>query len=207
MSIPGLFVEYLVIGVVATVWMLPWILTYSPKLPQGDISSLMFLPGFYVVGMIIDYIGWRILRSLRNRIKRDTYQKYKGNESESEGFMARLLLHAPDLARTLEMYSSRDRIARGTLINSLISAISYVLYFWIYGQITSVLVSVFICTLAIILTLLLWMNYQRNSYRFEVHSLHAFKEMLEDKHKTHLPDSAQESGNQSAVVINKSKRQ
>jgi len=65
MEIPGLLVEYLVSGCVALIWLLPLlqVLGYSPQ--NNPSLAALFLPGLYVLGMVVDFVGWFALGPIK----------------------------------------------------------------------------------------------------------------------------------------------
>lgn len=182
MSIPGLFVEYLVIGTIAMLWLWPLTSILAPLVPKDEIFTLLLVPVLYVIGMIIDYVGYLLFRPVRNRIRDRIYIQYKGDLEQSGDLEARLFVHAPELAKLVTMYSSRDRVARGTTINGILAAITFVIYFWRTSQWYQIQVAIIVGVIGTVFCYLLWANCQRVSCRLEVYSLRALKEKLQFEH-------------------------
>jgi len=74
MQLPGLLIEYLINGSSALLWI--WSLYMVLKKPLPSIEDkylLVFLPGLYVLGMIIDYVATLTAKALKDRIE-DPYE-------------------------------------------------------------------------------------------------------------------------------------
>lgn len=192
MSIPGLFVEYLVIGTIAILWLWPLASILAPLVPKNEIFTLLLVPVLYVIGMIVDYLGYLLLRPVRNRIRDRIYIQYEGDVEESSGLEARLFVHAPELANLVTMYSSRDRVARGTAINGIIAVIVFVIYFWRTSQWYLTQVTIIVGVIGTVFCYLLWANYQRISCRLEVYSLRALKEKLQFEYRNNSTAAKQQ---------------
>lgn len=156
MALPGLLIEYLVSGALAFAWLFPLLQSNLPKLDGGYLS--VFLPLLYVLGMAVDFLAWWATGLPKRWIRRWVYRKYRGsNAVESESGTARavrIALYAPELAKELAMRSSRDRIARGAIINALFAAV-FILPWWVGALLAS-------------FTLILWAGFERISYGFEL---------------------------------------
>jgi hypothetical protein len=158
MNLPGLLIEYLITGATALVWLLLLFYRAQPglaaqfRLDRIDPKTFAFLvPLAYVIGMIIDYVSrfvahtldflivrraiWPLRRRISARIPNRTgvYQKLKKLIEPPEQKPARLSQHevmlvSAELGKQLEMRSSRDRIARGAFLNSIVA--TGVLYYY-----------------------------------------------------------------------------
>src|SRR5215208_5913105 len=68
MTIPGLFIEYLIVGALALIWL-------YPLLPEPWVSKLQpaHLPllalGLYVVGMVIDFFAWILTSYIKGGLR------------------------------------------------------------------------------------------------------------------------------------------
>ena len=171
MSLPGLFVEYLVSGSVAMIWLLPLLFTLLPNASQNENLYLVFIPGLYVLGMAVDYLSWRLTRRYKKRLQQKINQEYGVKEEQMKGLAEKLLILEPELLSRLDMYSSRDRIARGTALNSAIATLLSCGYFFINNQIISALIALFCGLVILFLCLSMWKQYQYSSYRHEAYSL------------------------------------
>ncbi|WP_137938962.1 hypothetical protein [Chitinivorax sp. B] len=156
MALPGLLIEYLVSGALAFAWLLPLLqhrlsVVEAPYLP-------VFLLLLYVLGMAIDFLAWWATRLPKHWIRAWVYRKYRGpgaidNESGTLR-AAKIGFYAPELAKELAMRSSRDRIARGAIINALLAAIFH-LPWWAGVS-------------AVAFTVTLWASFERLSYGYEL---------------------------------------
>lgn len=156
MALPGLLIEYLVSGAVAFAWLFP--------LLQGKVIKIdtPFLPVafllLYVLGMAVDYLAWALTRIPKHVIREWVYRKYRGNDltQEQSGTLrqAKITLYAPDLAKELAMRSSRDRIARGSVVNSILA--------------TMFLLPLQVGLPLVVFASLLWVGFERLSYGFEL---------------------------------------
>lgn len=125
MAIPGLLVEYLISGALALAWLAPLLRHYGIDVLQDSLLPFLAV-ALYVVGMVVDFVAFVLVRPVKPLVR--SYARRRHGEqgsSQDDGSIARqvmLALHAPDLARELSMRSSRDRIARGAVVNALIAA-------------------------------------------------------------------------------------
>jgi protein-S-isoprenylcysteine O-methyltransferase Ste14 len=140
MQLAAAFVEYLITGIISLVWLLPLLGVLQPHLPPAfhpDIRppeawAVILLAGLYVVGLLLDFVAYKIMRKIRKRI-RLTQQKLNEQYDEVRTTSplpvwsdhALIWTYAPELAKTLEAYSTRDRIARGVVLNFWIAAVVY----------------------------------------------------------------------------------
>lgn len=145
MSFPGLLIEYLITGATAFLWM--WFLLHHAIVPAElrldmiDSAKLtLIVPFAYVLGMIIDFVSklvtealkWllvkRALLPLRRIISTTLPDRYKNlkraielrKRDSAPLSQQQVLLAAGELGKQLEMRSSRDRVARGAFLNTLI---------------------------------------------------------------------------------------
>ena len=177
MSLPGLFVEYLVNGSVALIWLMPLLFTFMPDISRSGNLYLVFVPGLYVLGMMIDSLSWAITRPYKKRLHQKICEEYKVTEAQMDGFSEKLLLHNPELLTRLDMFSSRDRIARGALSNAMLATAVLCGYFLFAHAWVFAIISLLVGTLISFLCLLMWKRYQSSSYEHEIYCLQA----LEDK--------------------------
>lgn len=122
MILPGFFLEYLVTGSCALFWIYGLFAIFGhEKLLQVDSSrALLIAPALYVVGMIVDFVSRTSLMQLRD------WKGKSGEDTEkSQMNYAGVLARSPDLARQIELRSSRDRIARGAAGNLFFATITF----------------------------------------------------------------------------------
>jgi len=143
MQFAATFVEYFVSGSGGLAW-----LAILLGITRSEVSNLepahltLLLPAVYILGMFIDGAVSIAVKPLKGLARSDqpladlrkrlTKQRNVKGRSEtpslssenSEGGSRRdvpfIVLHSPDLARELQARSSRDRIARGAWLNSLL---------------------------------------------------------------------------------------
>jgi hypothetical protein len=116
------FIEYLVTGFVSIIWLLPLLQRTGIPLEVGaGASALLALPLLYALGMLIDYLSYRVLRPLKDRLNYRFDRRYPELAPSISPFPSRTALIealSPELGRELSMRSTRDRIARGCVVNS-----------------------------------------------------------------------------------------
>jgi hypothetical protein len=177
MALPGLFVEYLVSGSLALLWIIPAVGANAAGLDKALL--LMLAPSLYVVGMLVDCIGFLVFSfppnrkySLKHWIRRRALAKVTKEEREfftgpdRERVKYWIRQHAPDITREKKMHSSRDRIARCAVVNLMIAAMAA---FAASGSEASLLkVSGWVWLGAAALSLHAWVFFEYLSYRFEL---------------------------------------
>ena len=160
-AIPGLLIEYLISGLAALLWLYPFL----PNIIKGNNAGLVLLPLLYVVGMIVDFVAYWITLWPKIGI-REFANRRKGVETSSTSLRkAYILLHSSDLWDEIEKRSSRDRIARGALINIL--PIMFV---------HNDLVSIQIGSMIFVVFCLIWTWFEYQSYVFEISARQAILE-------------------------------
>jgi hypothetical protein len=156
MALPGLLIEYLVNGSIALAWLYPLLATHFENV---NVVLLPFVVvALYIVGMVIDVVAWAITRPAKHWIRQHVHRKYSesGDPKSVSGTLrqAKITLHAPELGRELAMRSSRDRIARGAIVNAVLAA-SLVLPWWLGLSL-------------IIASIVMWGMFEKLSYMFEL---------------------------------------
>jgi hypothetical protein len=183
MALPGLLIEYLINGALALLWLYP--LLKILRLPEINSSYLPIMAlGIYVVGMIVDYIAWSITRPIKYRIRHRIEQKY-GIELQS-GWgrsahlrQAKIAIYAPEISKETAMRSSRDRIARGAIINTVLAIIVNAI---ITGKIFLVMI---LGIPVLVISIIMWMSFEKASYSYELIALQAIAEKIEqEKYKS-----------------------
>ena len=223
MALPGLFIEYLVIGALALLWGLPLtgIDIGGEALVVVKIAALA--PAVYVLGMFLDFAAFALVTwfpfqngSYKNRVRRnverktdiinndDSRQLPDGSSAKSllasrqrlrdylkvfwGGFaelnskvnehagatarrQIRLFMEMPDIARQVEMRSSRDRIARGSVLN--LALIGFVHF-------PSSPILACASLLLAITAIPMWVFFEGNSYGYELRALNELKETDSD---------------------------
>lgn len=184
--LPGVLVEYLAIGSSSVLWILLLLLAFD-QYPQQASSSLvlLLLPVVYVLGMVGDFFGQAWVDDNEDEIK----LKVMNEISLKRGITfdpkvdidIELAAYLPRVAEELTMRSSRDRIARGVLVN--VPIVGVVLGLWLGTLVwKSTLKSlsarfVIIGVIVIVVTGLtiwltgavhrMWKRFQRHSYKYQ----------------------------------------
>jgi hypothetical protein len=126
MQFAAVFVEYLVTGSGAVIWMgIALGVTLRSVLYLQPAQVALLLPVVYLAGMLADAVASLLLHYPGRRAKRhplpwqnqavlvpDLQPRY--------AWPAFVLLHSPELGREFQFRTSRDRIARGALLNALL---------------------------------------------------------------------------------------
>lgn len=168
MNLRGIRIEYFITGSFSLIWLLLLAHTYDLQ-PSNSIFSneilisVIAISTIYVLGMLIDFIGRGYVSLLEKSIPR--FFPYKKMErTHIYARRAAITVFNPELSKQIDMRSSRDRIARGSIINSFM--IGVVLLYTLPMQRMQAL-SVFLGTIVICLLLsYMWMRFQSLSYRY-----------------------------------------
>jgi hypothetical protein len=169
MALPGLLIEYLITGAIGIGWIIFW--------QELDVSkygslSIILIPVAYTLGMIVDVIAYAITYWPKQAIRRYAEKRhYRPNENQFNHRQRRkietlIALKYDKLSGEINMRSSRDRIARGLIINALC-----ILLFLN----AKVLISV--SALLLVASVASWCVFEYVSHRFY---LHAFDQINED---------------------------
>lgn len=136
MALPGLLVEYLVIGSMALLWLLPLVTESCGPIDIG--TAAILAPSLYVLGMFIDILAFLLvsrfprrthsLKSLVRCIVRHKSDIKKTDDNvflqdygrTTRGTIWLYLENAPELVNEVKARSSRDRVARGAIVNIVI---------------------------------------------------------------------------------------
>jgi len=153
-SLPGLLIEYLINGAVAFIWIRE-LFSSLPPLAGGDLA-LLLIPVLYVVGMAVDLTAFVICYVPKHILRRRLDKTY-GQSTQRGGTRRKVFIisKSEEIAGELEKRSSRDRIARGTLVNLL-----PLLFIWGIQPLIAVFSLVFV--------FVAWLWFESQSYRFEL---------------------------------------
>jgi hypothetical protein len=165
MALPGLLIEYLVSGAIAFAWLFPLVHSRLPTIEAPLVPVVILL--LYVLGMAIDFLAFFLTRIpkhwIRGRVAR-RYQASGYSEKQSGTFrQAKIAMYAPELAKELAMRSSRDRIARGSLVNAILA--------------TVFLLPLYVGVPLVAFAALLWVSFESVSFGYELCAL----QVVEDK--------------------------
>ncbi|WP_338799288.1 hypothetical protein V9K81_03535 [Pseudomonas monteilii] len=179
-------IEYLISGIVASVWVALVINNFVP-LPLNKINDykeifvVIYFPVAYVLGIYVDTTSSFLIRRAKSldssfegasklyswlrKFFVSAYNFFAGKpKQDSYERGAEILSQSiPDTVRTMEAYVSRDRIARGAALNSLAGAISVFFY-----APTDIRVPVSIgCLIMFVYSLFMYKRLRRLSSRFK----------------------------------------
>jgi len=117
----GLLIEYLVVGAIASMWLGPVLATaiLTHEVLAKDLAPVLIatlLPAMYLVGMLCDWIGYRILCKRKTTIEESVQSKAGMTNISSQTVHAFAVAYEPKLAEQLDLRSARDRIARGAFV-------------------------------------------------------------------------------------------
>lgn len=157
MAIPGLLIEYFIVGALALIWLYPPLKMMG--LDKVDISYLtLLIPGVYVIGMSIDFIALLITKPIKGLVRRWVEKRYNIKVIKERGIglhrQVKFALYAPEVYKEVLMRSSRDRIARGALVNSILG------FFFLKPMLLAIFLVLFF--------FILWVGFERVSYSFEL---------------------------------------
>ena len=177
MQLPGLLVEYLINGSCALIWLAVLLKATGIDLPQGNDARLaILLPGLYVLGMIVDYLAVTVLKFFKSRIEERERQALRGCLIDSSH--ATITIHSADLAKELAMRSSRDRIARGALINSILVMAAFLILFRSSNRASlSLIILLFGLALSLV-CFLMWRRCEIATCRFQSEAAQAISHKL-----------------------------
>ena len=170
MAIPGLLIEYLINGALALIWLVPLLNKYSilenPFFSFEKINIAIIAILLYLLGMFIDYIAWIVSKPIK-KIIRENCLKELGIEKQIEKGDSyrretKIAIYAPELSREILMRSSRDRIARGALLNSIFGTIAFIVIM------PQVQVPLIVGLILITICFFMWKGFEKVSYGFEI---------------------------------------
>jgi hypothetical protein len=166
MVVPGLLIEYFVSGVLAAIATYPlWLdlIQIKPEAPHYAI----FAVGLYVVGMAVDFAGWALTGPFKKKLRKGVRMKFDlgsdGQPGATYAREAKFAIYVPALAQEVARRSSRDRIARGAIVSSILATIFTL--------------PLMIGIACILLSILMWIGFERVSHGFEISA----ERILEDK--------------------------
>ena len=172
----GLSIEYFIVGSVAVLWLLPTIVGSAlfSNLNKESIGAIAaaVVPGLYVIGMACDGIGAWALHGLKHKIENEVWKECGKKSLSSQLINVYAVSYEPALAEEIEARSTRDRIARGSLVASI-----PLLFFAFRAEIGwtgRVVAVVLVASLAG-----LWVRLQRLSAKYEMYACR----VLREKHK------------------------
>ena len=163
----GMLIEYFVVGAVAGLWLGPVVVSAvltNPSVPKelyGGIAAAL-VPALYLAGMICDLLGYKLLHDRKSDIEATVRRKAKSSDFSAQRLHALAVSYEPALAKEIESRSTRDRIARGSLIASI--PLLWLSPFEGYGKMAATTIAVFM----VVALYLLWHRMQTLSAKYEL---------------------------------------
>ena len=170
MNLPGLLIEYLINGAIALIWLSQISIFSTLTAVSATGMEIVLIPIAYVIGMFIDYIAWFLTRPVKGFIRskvRDelAHELSFASDDYKDRWTDKLKIETDyaNLSKQLESKSSRDRIARGTIINLILINV----FFWssihVYGLVL------------IFLAFCMWWKFEKQNYSYEVRAAHLLR--------------------------------
>ncbi len=175
MNLPGLLVEYLINGSIALVWLLK-IDKLQLVFAEIQDNQILIIPIAYVLGMFIDFLAALLVHPFKKLIRRSS-EKTVGKEIKSKrptlnindyktfwDEKVAIEKHFPDLNKEIMSRSSRDRIARGTMLNLIPISILY----WADLQWVGIIL--------LFISIIMWAKFEQYNRCFEIRSAISIRE-------------------------------
>jgi hypothetical protein len=182
--IAGLLIEYFVVGAVASLWLAPFlihshVILLKPDIPkeQSAIIAASLIPALYLVGMICDLLGYKLLRDRKKEIEINVRHSASVENFSAQKIHALAVSYEPNLAKQIELRSTRDRIARGSLVASI--PMLWLSPFEDLGRMIATTISVAV----IVILYQLWYRMQILSTKYDIQVL----QILRMKYKDNIP--------------------
>jgi len=179
MNLPGLLIEYLINGSVALLWVGRLFLMINPEIIAFTSNEVLLIPIIYVIGMFVDFIAWVVTKPfkqlIRNKALSSVKEEMKGESFEKEDYKSfwkeklEIEKRFPELNKELGSRSSRDRIARGTMINLIPITILYWPLIHFFG------------ILLFITSIFMWIRFEHHNHSFEIRAAHSVQDLIPGK--------------------------
>ena len=171
----GLLIEYFVVGSVASLWLGPLLIQAMlahPTLPKElvPIVAATLVPAVYLAGMVCDLVGYKLLYGRKKEIEGMVRREAKLADFSAQRVHALAICYEPGLATELEARSTRDRIARGSLVASI-----PLLWFPPLG-ITQYWLNPAAGVVVLVVLYLLWVRAQTLSAKYEIQVINVLRE-------------------------------
>jgi hypothetical protein len=178
MQLPTFFVEYLISGACALIWIweiliVKGIVNGPPSADKVDAGYVaLLIPILYVLGMFIDFIGrWCVKKIIKEKVVNRWRSDSTDLSDTADNMSATLAVHAPEANKELGMRSSRDRVARGALVNLMITVFIFIFWFNRINQTLSLnlsFYSVLFSGLALVaLCFLVWNHFDERTSKYQ----------------------------------------
>lgn len=134
MQFAAVLVEYLVTGSGAVIWMgIALGVSLHSVLNLQPAQVALLVPVVYLAGMLADAVAALLLHYPGKRAKRHPLPWQNRvvlvpDLQPRSAWSAFVLLHSPELGREFQFRASRDRIARGALLNALLLLVAMIVW-------------------------------------------------------------------------------
>src|SRR5262245_6724867 len=183
MQLTGFFVEYLIIGSISLLWLLPGARLLPENAAPKEVLVLL-APALYGVGMFIDAVSYYLTAQFDKCIREKVLAEYSIKPPTSaEPFYAieaEILRGNPELARELRVRTSRAKVARAAITNCLLGTIALAGYSALSLKVPPPYMSVPGGVLGVVLGGCFWARWQRLTYSFALEAWTVVKQNNKD---------------------------
>jgi hypothetical protein len=176
MQFAAVFVEYLVTGSGAVIWMgIVLGVRMHTVLGMEPAQVALLVPVVYLAGMLADAVASLLLyfpgrRAKRHPLPWQNRAVLVPDLQPRNAWAAFVTLHSAELGRELQFRSSRDRIARGALLNALLILVTMIVWPGNRAELLPFLppppVTIAAGTALILLTMVLWWAAESSTSQF-----------------------------------------
>jgi hypothetical protein len=134
MQFAAVLVEYLVTGSGALLWIgIALGVNLSTLLVLDPAQVTLLVPVIYVSGMLLDAVASILLRAATRRAQErplpwQSRTLLQPDLQPRTAWAPFVVLHSPELGREIQVRSSRDRIARGALLNVMLAVFAMLVW-------------------------------------------------------------------------------
>lgn len=174
MNSDRLFIEYIITGSFSIIWIIPLLLIGTrvefQNIGFGIEKILLAIPFTYILGMIIDYVGSKILKRWKNQIEKKSEENYNLLPNAYYRIIVNTAIKSEELSRQLGIRVSSVRIARGTFVNVILSFLIPV-YFFNREKVILSIISCILLLITLIIVLKMWKKKLESCYKFQAEIL------------------------------------
>ncbi len=167
MNLRGILIEYFITGGFALIWFFliiehTGIYSEIKEIDNKVLIGIIAIPTVYMIGIIVDHIGRVFTEKIKFLLVKGL--KNKKFEEVKNFTVAEIYFKSPELGKQYEMRSSRDRIARGSIINTLILTTVFLVI--LPQESTYFLYTLYLGLLILSLFVFIWIRFQKLSIQF-----------------------------------------
>jgi hypothetical protein len=167
MNLRGILVEYFITGGFALLWIFiilknTGIYSELKELDNKIILGVFVISSIYMIGIVVDFIGKKFTEGIRHILVKGF--NCKKIEKDAKFSVAEVYFKSNELGKQYEMRSSRDRIARGSIINIFILTI--IVLISLPDESKYYLYVLFVGISLFSLSILIWIRFQQRSIQF-----------------------------------------